>query len=102
MSQQRLTDRTLAPYVDKDSLIHIVNTGDTTQYSGGSSYKTTLENLIPIFSGGSSYGIFGISDNTGLYSYYSTLQDAIDNSVSGDTIQMIFKIYVYQLVTPHR
>ena len=93
MSQQRLTDRTLAPYVDKDSLIHIVNTGDTTQYSGGSSYKTTLENLIPIFSGGSSYGIFGISDNTGLYSYYSTLQDAIDNSVAGDTIQM-FSNYI--------
>jgi hypothetical protein len=93
MSQQRLTDRTLAPYVDKDSLIHIVNTGDTIQYSGGSSYKTTLESLIPIFSGGSSYGIFGISDNTGLYTYYSTLQDAIDNSVSGDTIQM-FSNYV--------
>lgn len=93
MSQQRLTDRTLAPYVDKDTLIHIVNTGDTIQYSGGSSYKTTLESLIPIFSGGSSYGVFGISDNTGMYTYYSTLQDAIDNSTSGDTIQM-FSNYV--------
>jgi len=100
MAQQRLTDRSLAPYVDKDSLIHIVNTGDTTQYSGGSSYKVTLESLQPIFSGSSpsSYGIFGISDNTGLYTYYSTLQDAIDNASAGDTIQM-FANYVESTVT---
>ena len=100
MAQQRLTDRSLAPYVDKDSLIHIVNTGDTTQYSGGSSYKVTLESLQPIFSGSSpsSYGIFGISDSTGLYTYYSTLQDAIDNASDGDTIQM-FANYLELAVT---
>jgi hypothetical protein len=43
MSQQRLTDRTIAPYITGDTLIHIVNTGDTTQYAGGSSYKTTID-----------------------------------------------------------
>lgn len=129
MAQQRLTDRSLAPYVDKDSLIHIVNTGDTTQYSGGSSYKVTLETLQPIFSGGnntyisggtynnsngtltlvnstggtisisgfttggtSSFGIFGISDSSGEYTYYSTLQSAINSSVFGDTIQMFANV----------
>ena len=137
MSQQRLTDRTLAPYVDKDTLIHIVNTGDTIQYSGGSSYKTTLENLIPIFSGNSgsfvtggtynnttgtltlinstggtnsitgfttgststSYGIFGISDSLGEYTYYSTLQSAINAASSGDVIQMFTNVIESSPVT---
>ena len=45
MSQQRLTDRSLAPYITGDTLIHIVNTGDTTQYAGGSSYKATIDQV---------------------------------------------------------
>lgn len=60
MSQQRLTDRTIAPYITGDTLIHIVNTGDTTQYAGGSSYKATIDQVATyisenytMFSGGS-------------------------------------------------
>jgi hypothetical protein len=45
----KLTDRDFAPNVDLNSLIHIVNTGDTTQSPSGSSYKTTLGDLVPIF-----------------------------------------------------
>jgi hypothetical protein len=45
----KLTDRDFAPNVDLDSLIHIVNTGDTTQSPSGSSYKTKLGDLVPIF-----------------------------------------------------
>lgn len=137
MSQQRLTDRTLAPYVDEHSLIHIVNTGDTIQYSGGSSYKISLGSLQPIFSGNSgsfvtggtynsvtgtltlinstggtnsitgfttggtvtSYGIFGISDNLGEYTYYSTLQSAINAASSGDVIQMFANVTESSAVT---
>ena len=45
MSQQRLTDRSLAPYITGDTLIHIVNTGDTSQYFAGSSYKATIDQV---------------------------------------------------------
>jgi hypothetical protein len=45
----KLTDRDFAPSVDLNTLIHIVNTGDTTQSMSGSSYKATLEDLVPIF-----------------------------------------------------
>jgi hypothetical protein len=45
MPQQRLTDRSLAPYITGDTLIHIVNTGDTSQYFGGSSYKATIDQI---------------------------------------------------------
>jgi len=38
----RLTDKTTATAVTLSSLIHIVNTGDTSQNSSGSSYKTDL------------------------------------------------------------
>ena len=60
MPQQRLTDRVIAPYITGDTLIHIVNTGDTTQYAGGSSYKATIDQVATyisqnytMFSGGS-------------------------------------------------
>lgn len=35
-----------------------------------------------------SFGVFGISDSTGSYTYYSTLQSAINAATTGDTIQM--------------
>jgi hypothetical protein len=45
----KLTDRDFAPSVDLNTLIHIVNTGDTSQSAFGSSYKATLSDLVPIF-----------------------------------------------------
>jgi len=48
---QRLTERTLATGATKDDLIHIVIPSDISQDPDGSSYKITLEQLQPIFSG---------------------------------------------------
>lgn len=41
-----LTDQAFAPYVNVNSLIHIVNTGDTSQNVAGSSYKATVQDVI--------------------------------------------------------
>ena len=43
-----LTDRTLATGVTLDSLIHIVNTGDTSQNPAGSSYKATISQVTDL------------------------------------------------------
>lgn len=48
----KLTSIDNAPYVNLNSLIHIVNTGDTTQSPDGSSYKAPLSDLSPLFGGG--------------------------------------------------
>lgn len=47
----KLTSIDNAPYVNLNSLIHIVNTGDTTQSPDGSSYKAPLSDLSPLFGG---------------------------------------------------
>lgn len=44
-----LTDLSIASAITVDTLIHIVNTGDTTQNIAGSSYKAPLSSLIPVF-----------------------------------------------------
>jgi hypothetical protein len=46
----KLTDINYAPYIDFNSLIHIVNTGDTSQDMYGSSYKAPLSYLSQLFS----------------------------------------------------
>ena len=46
-----LTSRTLATGASLNDLIHIVITGDTSQSPSGSSYKATLSQLQPLFSG---------------------------------------------------
>jgi hypothetical protein len=51
VTYQRLTERTLATGATKDDLIHIVIPSDISQDPDGSSYKITLEQLQPIFSG---------------------------------------------------
>jgi hypothetical protein len=78
MSQQRLTDRTFAPYVNDDSIIHIVNTGDTIQYSGGSSYKVSLDTLKPIFTAGTGTIVTGGTYANGTL----TLSDSSGNNLS--------------------
>jgi hypothetical protein len=47
----KLTDRGFAPFVNLNSLIHIVNTGDTSQSPDGSSYKASLSDLSTLFTG---------------------------------------------------
>lgn len=47
----KLTTRSLASGATLDDLIHIVITGDTSQDPDGSSYKATLSQLYPLFSG---------------------------------------------------
>lgn len=53
----KLTDRSFAPYVNLNTLIHIVNTGDTIQSMDGSSYKAPLSDLSPLFGGTSVTGL---------------------------------------------
>ena len=60
----KLTEKTLATAITVNTLIHIVNTGDTTQSAYGSSYKAELSQLIPIFSGTS--GGSGTSGTSGV------------------------------------
>ena len=43
-----LTDRTLATGVTIDNLIHIVNTGDTSQNPAGSSFKATMGQVLDL------------------------------------------------------
>jgi len=57
----KLTSISSAPYINLNTIIHIVNTGDTTQSPDGSSYKaplSDLDNLISHWSG--STGTYGI------------------------------------------
>jgi hypothetical protein len=90
MPQQRLTDRVIAPYITGDTLIHIVNTGDTTQYAGGSSYKATIDQVATyisqnytMFSGGTVSGetIFtgGISATTISATTIGSPTDCVDD-----------------------
>ena len=78
MAQQRLTDRTFAPYANDNTIIHIVNTGDTIQYSGGSSYKVSLGTLKPIFTAGTGTIITGGTYTNGTL----TLSDSSGNNLS--------------------
>ena len=46
-----LTSRTLATGASLNDLIHIVITGDTSQSASGSSYKASINQLLPLFGG---------------------------------------------------
>lgn len=61
----RLTSRTLASGASLNDLIHIVITGDTTQNPDGSSFKATLSQLVPLFSGSTDTYITGGTYNGG-------------------------------------
>jgi hypothetical protein len=77
----KLTDRSLAPYVNLDSLIHIVNTGDTSQSLDGSSYKTPLSALSPLFGGGNTYWSASTGTNAIVVKYSNSLASG-DNSLA--------------------
>ena len=72
----RLTDKTIATAVTQTSLVHIVNTGDTTQNSTGSSYKAELGQ---------------VADAIGGYQYYSavTITSADTLTLSSIPIELL-------------
>jgi hypothetical protein len=54
-----LTDRTFTSGVTRDSLVHIVVTGDTSQNPDGSSYKATLGQIIDLYTGSTDVFVTG-------------------------------------------
>ena len=57
MAKQRLTDRIITNSVGLNDLIHIVKTGDTSQNPAGSSYATTIGNIVASSSGSTVSGL---------------------------------------------
>jgi hypothetical protein len=51
-------------------------------------YKNSSGVILEIFSNGSASGVWGISDSTGVYTYYTTLTLAMVAAVSGQVIEM--------------
>jgi hypothetical protein len=70
----RLTDKTTATAVTLNSLVHIVNTGDTSQNSTGSSYKADLGQLGDAMGGYQYYTAVTISSAQILSSNSSPIQ----------------------------
>jgi len=77
----KLTDISFAPSVDLNSLIHIVNTGDTTQSPDGSSYKTPLSQLSNLFGG--SYWSASTGTNAIVLSNSNSLASGINSIAEG-------------------
>lgn len=69
----KLTEKSLATAVTLNSLIHIVNTGDTTQSAYGSSYKAELSQLVPLFGSNPDITVTGGTYNptTGEVTFYN-------------------------------
>ena len=79
----KLTTIDNAPYVNLNSLIHIVNTGDTTQSPDGSSYKAPLSDLSPLFSGGNTYWSASTGTNAIVIKNSNSLASGINSSAEG-------------------
>jgi hypothetical protein len=77
----KLTSIDFAPYVNLNSLIHIVNTGDTTQSPDGSSYKAPLSTLSPLFGG--SYWSASTGTNAIVLANSGSLADGINAVAEG-------------------
>lgn len=74
-----LTDRAFATGITLDDVFHTVQPGD----ASGTSYKVTFNQLKTLLS-----GPFGIANSTGVYTYYNTLQLAINAASSGQTVEV--------------
>ena len=79
----KLTSIDLAPYVNLNSLIHIVNTADTTQSPDGSSYKVPLSDLTTIFNGGNTYWSASTGTNAIVIKNSNSLASGINSSAEG-------------------
>lgn len=75
MAKQRLTDRTITNNVSLTDLIHIVKTGDTSQNPAGSSYATTIQNVVDTLSAST---VTGLTFNNFTYD----LSLSLDNGVT--------------------
>ena len=62
---QRLTDRTIAPSISLNDIVHIVITGDTSQSAAGSSYKASLAQLASVIGSVGTSGTDGTSGTNG-------------------------------------
>jgi hypothetical protein len=88
----KLTDRSLAPYVNLNSLIHVVNTGDFSQSPDGSSYKAPLSLLSPLFSGGTggnSYWSASTGTNAIVMKYSNSLASGLNSIAEGSNTTAI-------------
>lgn len=83
MAIKKLTDISLVTGVTLTDLIHIVDVNDVTQNPAGSSFKATISQVQSALS-----GPFGIPNTSGIYTYYSTLQAAINAATSGQTVEV--------------
>jgi hypothetical protein len=77
----KLTGIDYAPYVNLNSLIHVVNTGDTTQSQQGSSYKVALSDLSNLFGG--SYWSASTGTNAIVLSNSGSLASGINSVAEG-------------------
>jgi len=70
----KLTEKTFATAVTLNSLIHIVNTGDTSQSAFGSSYKASLDQLVPLFGSNTDVTVTGgtYNSSTGEITFYNS------------------------------
>jgi hypothetical protein len=87
MAKQKLTDKGRVNSVGLDYLIHVVNTGDTSQSPEGSSYAATIDQVVSLMSGGSS--TFTGGTVSGLTSFTNGL---VGNSISATTFLNIGSI----------
>jgi len=69
-----LTDLSFAPFINQNTLFHLVNTGDTSQNPAGSSYKGTIQGILdlvnPISITGGTYdpitGVVSLCNTSGI------------------------------------
>ena len=89
MSKQRLTDRLIASSIGLNDLIHIVNTGDTSQNPYGSSYKGTVQQLANAIGGGGGSLVLTTSGTSGPSTYIGNnlnVPNYADTLFSGGTV----------------
>ena len=75
MAKQRLTDRIITNSVGLNDLIHIVKTGDTSQNPAGSSYATTIGNIVASSSGST---VSGLTFNNLTYDLTLSLDNGVN------------------------
>ena len=80
-----LTSRTLATGLTLSDLIHIVITGDTSQSANGSSYKATLSQFVPLFTGTTNTFVTGGTYNNATGTATFTNNSGSTFTVSGFT-----------------
>jgi X-X-X-Leu-X-X-Gly heptad repeat protein len=84
-----LTDLNTTSVINLNTLIHIVNTGDTTQNPAGSSYKTPLSDLVPLFtetqywSASTGTNAIVVANSNSLASGINSLAEGYDTIASG-------------------